>query len=78
MTNFPQVSKIKTSGDLDHVVKVTWRLNVWQMSVNISKTAQDRDVLSGRLSTACIFCGGIRSVCMSVCPVLALTLECID
>ena len=36
MTNCPQVG----------VVKVTWRPNFWQISVNISKTVQDRDILT--------------------------------
>ena len=37
VTNFPQMG----------VVKITWRLNfIWQIRVNISKTVQDRDILT--------------------------------
>ena len=36
MTNPPQVG----------VVKVSWRFNFWQISVNTSKTVQDRDILT--------------------------------
>ena len=36
MTNCPQMD----------VVKVTRRLHFWQISVNISKTVQDRDILT--------------------------------
>ena len=46
MTNFPQMC----------VVKITWRLNFWQISVNISKTVQDSDIVTmSALSNSAIF-----------------------
>ena len=40
------ISLVITNCPPSVVVKVTWRLNFWQISVNISKTMQNRDILT--------------------------------